>query len=339
MCFAGNPFRSPRVYAVDVSLSLGSEVSRIRIWLDGKYWMVGLLLLALVLPACSMAVDEAQSDGGNAIKDRAVGVSKPESGAEVAATGDAGAGETVAGHAVPQDDFGRKIVKTADLGITSEDVSGEAARAQQVVARFGGTIVSSQTYRADNATYADLILSVPSDRFEEALDELRGLGEAVTADTVSGQDVTEEYVDLQSRERNLLAAEQSLLDLYNRASDVHDALSIQRELTAIRGEIEQVQGRMQYLKQSSDTSQISLSIQPVATPPKPPPAWDPALVVAKAWTASLAVLQSLSTAILSTLVFGWWFIPLLAVGALWLRRRLRRPAFVPQPPEPEGGES
>ena len=78
--------------------------------------------------------------------------------------------------------------------------------AQQVAARFGGTIVSSQTYRADNAVYADLILSVPSEHFEDALDELRGLGEEVTTDTVSGQDVTEEYVDLQSRERNLLAA-------------------------------------------------------------------------------------------------------------------------------------
>jgi hypothetical protein len=154
--------------------------------------------------------------------------------------------------------------------------------------------------------YTDLVLSVPSERFEDALDELRGLGEEVTTDTVSGQDVTEEYVDLQSRERNLLAAEQSLLDLYNRADDVQDALSIQRELTGIRGQIKQVQGGMQYLKQSSDTSQVSLNITPVASPPKPPPAWDPALLVAKAWTtASLAVLQALAAAILSTLVFGW----------------------------------
>ena len=309
-----------------------------RMGMDGRYWTIGLLLLALALPACSSIGDEAQSVGGGAVKDQAEGASKPQ-GAEVATTGDAGAGEAVPGPVVPQEDFGRKIIKTADLGITSEDVHGEAARAQQVAARFGGTIVSSQTYRSDNAVYADLLLSVPSDRFEDALDELRGLGEEVTTDTVSGQDVTEEYVDLQSRERNLLAGEQSLLDLYNRADNVQDALSIQRELTTIRGQIEQVQGRMQYLKQSSDMSQISLSIQPVASPPKPPPAWDPALVVAKAWTASLTVLQTLAAAILSTLVFGWWIIPPLALGAWWLRRKLRRPGFAPRAPEPEGGES
>jgi Domain of unknown function (DUF4349) len=311
-------------------------VTRRRIWLDRRFFTTGLLLLlVLALPACASSVEEPPSDGGTAVKDRAVGASKPESGAEVATTDQAGAAQGVSGSVVPPEDFDRKIIKTAELGVTSEDVRGEAAAAQQVASRFGGTIVSSQTYRSDNAVYADLILSVPSEHFDDALDELRGLGEEVTTDTVSGQDVTEEYVDLQSRERNLLAAEQSLLDLYNRADDVQDALSIQRELTAVRGQIEQVQGRMQYLKQSSDMSQISLSIQPVASPPKPPPAWDPALVVARAWNASLAVLQALSAAILSTLVFGWWIIPPLVLGAWWLRRRLRRPGFAPQPPEPE----
>jgi hypothetical protein len=309
-------------------------VARIRIWLDGKHWTIGLLLLlALALPACASSLEEPPSEGGNAVKDRVVGASKPES--EVATGGQAGVAQDVSGTVVPPEDFDRKIIKTAELGVTSEDVRGEAAAAQRVAARFGGTIISSQTYRSDNAVYADLVLSVPSEHFEDALDELRGLGEEVTTDTVSGQDVTEEYVDLQSRERNLLAAEQSLLDLYNRADDVQDALSIQRELTAVRGQIEQVQGRMQYLKQSSDMSQISLTIQPVTSPPKPPPAWDPALVVAKAWNASLAVLQALTAGILSTLVFGWWIIPPLALGAWWLRRRLRRPAFAPQPPEPE----
>ena len=266
-----------------------------------------------------------------------MGGSKPEPGAEVAApdqaaTSDrAGSAQDVSGPVVPPEDFDRKIVKTAELGVTSKDVRGEAAAAQQVATRFGGTVISSQTYRSDKAVYADLILSVPSEHFQEALDDLRGIGDKVTTDTVSGQDVTEEYVDLQSRERNLLAAEQSLLDLYNRADDVQDALTIQRELTAVRGQIEQVQGRMQYLKQSSDMSRISLNIQPVTSPPTPPPAWDPALVVARSWNASLTVLQALTAAILSTLVFGWWIIPPLALVAWWLRRR--RAAFAPQTPE------
>ena len=114
------------------------------------------------------------------------------------------------------------------------------------------------------------------------LDELRSLGEKVTTDSISGQDVTEEYLDLKSRERNLRATEESLLRLYDGAENVEEALSIQRELTGVRGEIELVQGRIKYLDQRSTYSQITLNIQPVTSPPPPRPTWEPGDVVARA---------------------------------------------------------
>jgi len=229
------------------------------------------------------------------------------------------------GQALPED-FDRKIVKTANLGVRSEDVRGSAAEAQQVAARFGGTVLSSQVSQLDprkeSQVYADLVLSVPSQEFENALAELRGLGKKVTDDSVAGQDVTEEFVDLESRERNLLAAESSLLELFDRAQSVDDTLYIQRELTALRGEIELVQGRIKYLEQRSAFSQITLSIQPVAAlaPPPKQPAWDPGAVAAKAWAASLNVLQGAATVAITAAVFGWWLIPLLIFGLIWWRR-------------------
>jgi len=94
-------------------------------------------------------------------------------------------------------------------------------------------------------------------------------------------------------------------------------------LTALRGEIELVQGRIKYLEQRSAFSQITLSIQPVAalTPPPKQPAWDPGAVAAKAWAASLNVLQGAATVAISAAVFGWWLIPLLIFGLVWWRRR------------------
>jgi hypothetical protein len=217
-------------------------------------------------------------------------------------------------------DFDRKIVKTAELGIRAEEVRAAAASAQQIAAGFGGSVLSSQIEGGDGSVSADLVLLVPSPEFETALDELRGLGKEVTSDTVRGEDVTEEFVDLESRERNLLAAEQSLLELYDRAQSVNAALAIERELTGIRGEIELVQGRIQYLEDRTASSRISLSIQPVAHP-SPPPAWSPGRVVAQAWDASLAVLQAMATVLISALVFGWWLAPLLIAGFVWWRRR------------------
>jgi hypothetical protein len=277
-----------------------------------------LLLLVLGLSACGGTEYAAQHSGGVVASSGRAAAEQAAPAAEEFAAGEA----SVPGDWAAQGDLDRKIVKTAELGIRAEDVRESAAQAQQVAAQFGGSVLSSQIDGGDGSTSAALVLSVPSPEFEKALDELRGIGKEVTTDTVSGEDVTEEFVDLESRERNLLAAEQSLLKLYDRAQSVNDALSIERELTNIRGQIEQVQGRMQYLEERTAYSQISLNIQPVARP-TPPSAWSPAHVVSRAWDASLGVLQALATVVLSAIVFGWWLAPALVVGFVWWRRRTR----------------
>jgi hypothetical protein len=134
--------------------------------------------------------------------------------------------------------FDRLVVKTAELGIRAGDVRGSAEEARRVAERFGGEVLSFRVYAGSGPVSADLALSVPSGEFEAALDELRRLGDRVTTDTVEGQDVTEKFVDLESRERNLLAAEESLLALYDRAESVEDTLTVERKLTDIRGQIE-----------------------------------------------------------------------------------------------------
>lgn len=278
----------------------------------------------LALSGCGGGGESARSGAGEVSAERGAGAAG--SLAESSGSRSDLAQPTADEAGIPEDpafgDFDRKVVKTANLGIRSEEVRRNAARAQQVAASFGGSVLSSQVYRGDDSVTAELELSVPAEEFETVLDELRGLGEEVTTDSVSGQDVTEEYVDLKSRERNLLAAEESLLRLYDRAEDVEDALSIQRELTGVRGEIELVQGRIKYLDQRTAYSRITLNIQPVKSPP-PEPSWDPGGVVARAWDASLGVLQAIATAMISAVVFGWWLAPVLVGGFVWWRRRNR----------------
>jgi hypothetical protein len=284
-----------------------------------------LVLLVLALAACGG--DETESGvGGVSVGRKTAGVDSP-AGRDLAQT-DKGAVTATGEVGITEDpatlgDFGRKVVKTANLGLRTEKVRQSAAQAQQLAAAAGGSVLSSQVYRNNDSVTAQLVLSVPSAEFERVLDDLRSLGDKVTTDSISGQDVTEEYVDLKSRERNLRATEESLLRLYDRAQNVEEALSIQRELTTVRGEIETVQGRIKYLDQHTAYSQITLDIQPVTSPPPPQPSWDPGDVAARAWGASLNVLQTMATAVISAIVFGWWLVPLLVGGLLWWRRRNR----------------
>jgi len=144
--------------------------------------------------------------------------------------------------------------------------------------------------------------------------------------------VTEEFVDLKSRERNLLAAEESLLRLYDRAESVEDTLDVQYELTEVRGQIEQVRGRIEYLENRTDFSRISLTVEPT-TPAVAgaDPAWSPGDVAARAWEASLGVLQALATAVISAVVFAWWLLPPMLAGLFVYNRRRNRPQGPPAP--------
>jgi hypothetical protein len=279
-----------------------------------------LLLLALFLQGCGGEAG-SQAGAGGAVEDAARDMAGMAAGEAGMAAG--GAEMAVGQESGPITDgvFDRMVVKTAELGVRGEDVRGNAEEARRVAERFGGEVLSSRIYAGSGPVTADLVLSIPSGEFEAALDELRGLGERVTTDTVEGQDVTEEFVDLESRERNLLAAEESLLALYDRAESVEDTLTVERELTDIRGQIEEVQGRIQYLERRTATSEIVLYLEPVAAAPTERP-WSASSVASRAWDASLAVLQAAATALISAAVFCWWLVPPLAVGlVLWRRGR------------------
>ncbi len=302
--------------------------------------VVLVVLLALTMTACGggegggggaqpagSSADYASGEAGAAASSGTVeeGEAAP-AGAEASASAGAAAG--VQGGAEGRDRAalpgfdGEKIVKTAQLGVRVEDVRESASWALEVADRFGGSVTNSRVDGGDGTVSADLVLSVPSPEFEAALDELRGLGE-VTTDNVGGEDVTEEFVDLRSRERNLLAAEEGLLRLYDEVESVDDALSIERELTDLREQVEVVQGRIQYLEDRTTSSRIALEIQPVEKLAQAPPAWEPARAVSTAWNASLAFLGTVAGAVISVVVFGWWLAPALVAAAILWRRRMR----------------
>jgi hypothetical protein len=96
---------------------------------------------------------------------------------------------------------------------------------------------------------------------EEAMSKIRAMAadpkSGVLNESISGQDVTSEYVDSEARLKNLEAAEAQLVELLDNAPDLQYTMDIFRELTSIREQIEVIKGRMQYLKESTALSAIS----------------------------------------------------------------------------------
>ena len=159
----------------------------------------------------------------------------------------------------------RMIVRTGEMSLVVEDVVGAKDEIAQLAASYGGYVVSSQISGEEQDMRGYISIRVPDDKFESALAELRDLAVRVTSESTDSQDVTEEYVDLQSRLKNAEATESQYLALLGKATDVEDILRIYDSLSRVRQEIEQIKGRMQYLERTSSMSLITIRLRPEAT--------------------------------------------------------------------------
>jgi hypothetical protein len=184
----------------------------------------------------------------------------------------------------------RMIVKNADVRLMVKDTDVAIDRATQIIGDAGGYIVSSrvwyQDYYGNNLKYAAITIGVPVEEFENVLSRLRGLALRVVDEIASGDDVTEQYVDLQSQLVNLEATRARIQEFLQDAKTIDEALRINQELANIEAQIEQIKGRMNYLSDRSAYSTITVNLEPefpalTPTPtatPKPtatPVPWNP----------------------------------------------------------------
>jgi hypothetical protein len=191
----------------------------------------------------------------------------------------------------------RLIIRTADLTLVVKDTQESLDALARLASEFGGFVVSSSTSRvAENALEGSITLRVEAARFNEALARIRALAVEVRGESVRGEDITAEYVDLDARLRNLEAAEAQLQQILKQATTTEDVLAVYRELTNLRGQIEQVEGRIKYLSQASALATITITLIPDAlAQPLQVGGWQPAGVVRDALQALISALQGLAT--------------------------------------------
>lgn len=168
--------------------------------------------------------------------------------------------EAKAGGFAPSWSADRLIVRTADIVIVVNDVPGAMENILELADRYGGYEVSSRKWRENDRVFGSISIRVPSAEFYRAMADLRKMSVDISNENTTSTDVTEEYVDLESKLNNLEATEAQLLRVLERAETIEDILTVQREVTQIRGQIETTKGRMQYLERSSDTSLINVQL-------------------------------------------------------------------------------
>jgi hypothetical protein len=210
----------------------------------------------------------------------------------------------------------RMIIKNGEMTLLVADTDRALDQATDIAVNSGGYVVSSRTWNDGDYKSATLTMGVPSDQFEAVQRQLRALAVKVENDTSSGQDVSDEYVDLQSRLTNLEATAARIRELLKDAKDVDEALQVNIKLSDVESEIEQIKGRMQYLKDRAAFSTIAVNFQ-MERPTPTPEAWQPGQTVEKAVDAAGNLLRGLIDAVIwLTIVILPIAIPVVAVVAL-----------------------
>lgn len=181
----------------------------------------------------------------------------------------------------------RLIIKNAEIKLLVENTDTTVDRTTQIVADVGGYIISSrvwyQDWGDDQFKFSTITIGVPSSQFERTLRRLRDTAIRVLDENATGEDVTDEYVDLESRLENLIATRDRIRGFLDQAQTVEEALDVNEELSKVEGQIEEIQGRINYLSDRAAFSTITITIEPelkeLPTPtPRPtstPTPWNP----------------------------------------------------------------
>ena len=159
----------------------------------------------------------------------------------------------------------RLVIENAELAIVVQDPKASMAEITALANEFGGYVVSSNLYQSftsfgKEVPEASILIRVPSERLDEALTRIKEGAVDVDSENRSGQDVTSQYVDLQSRLKAKQAAEEKLLEIMDQATRAEDVLAIYLQVQTVQTEIEQLKGQIQYLEESAAMSAISVRL-------------------------------------------------------------------------------
>ncbi len=155
----------------------------------------------------------------------------------------------------------RMIIHQARISTNVKDLKKAQHNMEQRVKDYGGYIVESNVYlESDETSSGKMIVRIPEKHFETFLSEAEVEASKVLEKNVTGQDVTEQYVDLSSRVKSKRAVEERLLAFMKDAEKTEDLLKISSDLAKVQEEIEVLVGKIKYLENQTSFSTIELTM-------------------------------------------------------------------------------
>lgn len=153
---------------------------------------------------------------------------------------------------------GRMVINTASMQLETSDHNKTVDTIRSIASSSGGYIESSSTWiTSSNKRHTSITIKVPQSAFQSDLSQIEALGN-VKSESISGQDITRQYIDLSARISNLQAEEKQLNTLMGMGKNVSEILAVSQQLYSVRGEIESDQAQLNYLGSQVDFATITV---------------------------------------------------------------------------------
>ena len=165
----------------------------------------------------------------------------------------------------------RKIIKNAQLVMTVQSTDFALNQLTGIAADTGGYLIGTRTFFQGNLKAASITFAVPVDRFEDALNRVRAVALKVDQENSSGQDVTDQFVDMQSQVTNLQATADRIRGFLSKAQTVDEALKINQQLADVEQQIETIKGKMNATQNRAAFSTITVDLREPPPTPTPTP--------------------------------------------------------------------
>jgi hypothetical protein len=215
----------------------------------------------------------------------------------------------------------RMLIKTGNLSMQVDDVKQSRKQIGDIANKFKAYISDERLDDFGDRLNTHLVIRVPSSHYDSMVESIERVGEKTDNKSVTVQDVTEEYIDVEARLKTKKELEARYREILKQAHTVTDILSVESNLNTVRAEIESMEGRLKYLMSQVSFSTLNLNFyQKISTEYGFGGKFAEGL--GNGWTNFLAFFIGLANI--------WPFLILIG-GTVWLfiRRRKRRKATIP----------
>jgi hypothetical protein len=153
-----------------------------------------------------------------------------------------------------------KIIKTGSVTLEVRDVTVTVESINALVIAQGGYLSSSTIQASGSRHTGTVVIRVPQARFETTLAGVKSAGTVLSVST-QGEDVTEEYIDLEAQKKSYEVQLAQYYVLMKKATKISDIIAIQQQIDRIQTELNRLEGRLKYFDSKIDLSTITITIR------------------------------------------------------------------------------